>query len=257
MSLVIRAVQLDVSDLHVLTVHCASRCMQELLTLHSNYPQICDFHQQVLWDQHTTTQSFFFFNLPSFLPPYSFSPLPSSHFINHIPSTSLLSFILFTLNIVSPSNISVSFHYISLVFNYFLFVLFPSWFFHVRVLKCVLSCMLPRFSGKNREKWLRERKSVVIILFPTVFWFLHWFRYLNIYSLSLSSFISFHFFSSPSRFSSVNEVLIFNDSLIVLTPSSPIWLSTHLSFLFILFSLVLHFLFITSQIQFRQCCVNL
>ena len=41
-----------------------------------------------------------------------------------------------------------------------------------------------------------------------------------------------HYLLSPSRFSLVNEVLIFNDSLIDLAPAFLIWLPIHFSFSF-------------------------
>jgi len=68
----------------------------------------------------------------------------------------------------------------------------------------------------------------------------------SVFSLSFILFISFfhpfvffiiiiiHFiilhFSSPYRYSVVNVVLVFNDSLIILAPDSPILLAAHLEF---------------------------
>ena len=80
--------------------------------------------------------------------------------------------------------------------------------------------------------------------------------------LPVHLFISFSFpslfhshsysYSLPYRYSSVNVVLTFNDSLILFAPSAPILFSFHL---FFSFSFV--FLFITTQIQFSQCSIDL
>ncbi len=84
------------------------------------------------------------------------------------------------------------------------------------------------------------------------------FCYLFIYSFYNFS-LPFHFssYSSQLRSSSVNALLTFNDSLILLAPSAPILLSVHLFLLFLFSSFSFLFLFITSQIQISQCSINL
>ena len=86
----------------------------------------------------------------------------------------------------------------------------------------------------------------------------------NIVTCSFVSFIlflshfHFYYYSSPLRFSLVNVLLTFNDSLILLAPSTPISFTVHLcSFFFISFSFSFLFLFITIQIQSSQCSINL
>ena len=55
----------------------------------------------------------------------------------------------------------------------------------------------------------------------------------SLYIHYLIIFISFHSFSSPASSSVVNVVLVFNDSLIILAPDSPISLAVHINYHFI------------------------
>ena len=115
---------------------------------------------------------------------------------------------------------------------------------------------------------------LLILQYCSLFIFYHFYHY-HLYS-SFHSFRSFVFFiiiiiihfillhfSSPSRSSVVNVVLIFNDSLIIPAPESPILLPVNifhfyhnhfiLHFIFIIIIIIhfilLHSFFITNQIQ--------
>ena len=99
-----------------------------------------------------------------------------------------------------------------------------------------------------------------------------------LFHINYNSLLSFSSFSSPSRFSTVNVLFLFNPSLIIFAPSSPILLTiyfiyisfslslfhTHISFSLFLFfcislllsSYFLLFFFITTQIQFFQCTIT-
>ena len=128
----------------------------------------------------------------------------------------------------------------------------------------------------------------IFSLYLSFFYYSHYIifvtSFLFIYLLFFKIFI-FTSISSPPRYSVVNVVLIFNDSLIILAPSSPILLSVHISFyhfyffsfffffIVLLFSLyyncnffviyllflnifIFHFNSITTQIQYPPWCYN-
>ena len=124
-----------------------------------------------------------------------------SPFSHHTPSSYSFFLRAFLISTLHHTSLFFSFlHWMCSSFDLFMF-------------KISLSCrVLPFLRQVLKRKAWRSEKYFTAFTFPTNPEFLHWYGSLHIYSLSPSSFFSF-LFSSQAKFISVNEVLIFNDSL--------------------------------------------
>ena len=164
--------------------------------------------------------------------------------------------------------VQYSYLFINSLFSFFTIY----WFFHcfIFIIYYILSS-LPRFSAVNVVLIIND--SLIFfapstpILFPDHYF--HSFHFLQFiyFFIIISYLLSIYILSSQYRFSSVNVVLIINDSLIFFAPSAPILLTVHYFIIFIFtiylfFSLLFHiyylfiYLIITVQIQLSQCSIN-
>ena len=183
------------------------------------------------------------------------------NFSSMLHLSSLLLHLQYCYLFISFTNL---FHYHYFTTHFFFFLFFFSSFFittQIQFRTFILSHLIQRDLCYDQS--LIFISNIVTFLFHLYIIFIVIISHTFLVCISLLFLLSFLSFSSPFRFSSVNVLLLFNPSPIIIAPSSPILLFIY--FIYISFSLSLYFcfflflfysFFITSQIQCSQCTIT-